>query len=223
MEKKNTILLTVIAIATLLVAVVGATFAYFTATVQTTDDEPTRTTTITTAVLPIAKMTMGAQIDSVEDNAIYPGAKFVRDITITGECNEDTCSTTQTTLEIDATIASEFGSNVTWYLYEAKEGKNIEACTNTPVVAENKYSTNAECVGLGEYNHDEAIKTGSSTDTVYYDIDVKKGDVKKYYLVLEYEDTGVEQDNQQGKNFKVVMDFYAIGTKQPTSVTPIRY
>ena len=31
MEKKNTILLTVIAIATLLVAMVGATFAYFTA------------------------------------------------------------------------------------------------------------------------------------------------------------------------------------------------
>ena len=32
MEKKNTVLLTVIAVATLLVAVVGATFAYFTAT-----------------------------------------------------------------------------------------------------------------------------------------------------------------------------------------------
>ena len=31
MEKKNTVLLTVIAIATLLVAMVGATFAYFTA------------------------------------------------------------------------------------------------------------------------------------------------------------------------------------------------
>ena len=29
MEKKNTLLLTVIAVATLLVAVVGATFAYF--------------------------------------------------------------------------------------------------------------------------------------------------------------------------------------------------
>ena len=35
MEKKNTILLTVIAVATLLVAVVGATFAYFTASTTT--------------------------------------------------------------------------------------------------------------------------------------------------------------------------------------------
>jgi len=34
MDKKNTMLLTVIAVATLLVAVVGATFAYFTATAQ---------------------------------------------------------------------------------------------------------------------------------------------------------------------------------------------
>ena len=35
MDKKNTMLLTVIAVATLLVAVVGATFAYFTATANT--------------------------------------------------------------------------------------------------------------------------------------------------------------------------------------------
>ena len=39
-NKKNTILLTVIAVATLLVAVVGATFAYFTA--QGADRKSTR-------------------------------------------------------------------------------------------------------------------------------------------------------------------------------------
>ena len=38
MEKKNMVLLTVIAVATLLVAVVGATFAYFTATVTDSRD-----------------------------------------------------------------------------------------------------------------------------------------------------------------------------------------
>lgn len=41
MEKKNTVLLTVIAVATLLVAVVGATFAYFSATV--TENNKTET------------------------------------------------------------------------------------------------------------------------------------------------------------------------------------
>ena len=39
MEKKNTLLLTVIAVATLLVAVVGATFAYFTATSTGTKEQ----------------------------------------------------------------------------------------------------------------------------------------------------------------------------------------
>ena len=43
MDKKNTLMLTVIAVATLLVAVVGATFAYFTAT-----ENATGSTTVTT-------------------------------------------------------------------------------------------------------------------------------------------------------------------------------
>ena len=47
MEKKNMILLTVIAVSTLLVAVVGATFAYFTATSTSTGN--TNKTTVTTA------------------------------------------------------------------------------------------------------------------------------------------------------------------------------
>lgn len=46
MDKKNTMLLTVIAVATLLVAVVGATFAYFTA--SNTNSTTNTTTTVTT-------------------------------------------------------------------------------------------------------------------------------------------------------------------------------
>lgn len=45
MEKKNTVLLTVIAIATLLVAVVGATFAYFSASVTSTEKTTVTATT----------------------------------------------------------------------------------------------------------------------------------------------------------------------------------
>ena len=46
MEKKNVVFLTVLAVATLLTAVVGTTFAYFTATVQ--GNGSATTTTITT-------------------------------------------------------------------------------------------------------------------------------------------------------------------------------
>lgn len=48
MEKKNTVLLTVIAVATLLVAVVGATFAYFTASTAGTGTGQVNTSTTTT-------------------------------------------------------------------------------------------------------------------------------------------------------------------------------
>ena len=48
-NKKNTILLTVIAVATLLVAVVGATFAYFTAQGGTTAQTPVNVTTAQTS------------------------------------------------------------------------------------------------------------------------------------------------------------------------------
>ena len=48
-NRKNTILLTVIAVATLLVAVVGATFAYFTAQGGTTARTPVNVTTAQTS------------------------------------------------------------------------------------------------------------------------------------------------------------------------------
>lgn len=55
MEKKNTMLLTVIAVATLLVAVVGATFAYYSVTGNT--ESATRTVTTTTPKLGSVSLT----------------------------------------------------------------------------------------------------------------------------------------------------------------------
>ena len=59
MEKKNTMLLTVIAVATLLVAVVGATFAYFSITATGTGE--------TSATISAQKIGT-ATISTVEDN-----------------------------------------------------------------------------------------------------------------------------------------------------------
>ena len=58
MDKKNTMLLTVIAVATLLVAVVGATFAYY--SVTTTNQSSTRTVTTTTPPLATVTLTQGS-------------------------------------------------------------------------------------------------------------------------------------------------------------------
>ncbi len=80
MEKKNTMLLTVIAVATLLVAVVGATFAYFSlsvtgdsATISGTVKAPKAgTATITTATenLTLA-ITPEDMVEGLEDNVSY--------------------------------------------------------------------------------------------------------------------------------------------------------
>ena len=59
MEKKNALLLTVIAVATLLVAVVGATFAYFTATSTGTKEQ---TVEVTTDTINEAEFTPGLAI-----------------------------------------------------------------------------------------------------------------------------------------------------------------
>ena len=85
MEKKNTILLTIIAIATLLVAVVGATFAYFTAQV-TTDNQNNNQTTVETAALVNASMNMG---DKIEVANALPGFQTFKTIDIKGSCKFD--------------------------------------------------------------------------------------------------------------------------------------
>ena len=82
MEKKNTMLLTVIAVATLLVAVVGATFAYF--SVQTASDGLTKasvtgkasatgTLTATTKTTALNLALSGVEMDETKKGTIYYG------------------------------------------------------------------------------------------------------------------------------------------------------
>ena len=61
MEKKNTILLTVIAIVTLLVAVVGATFAYYSVQYQNS----TSTTTFTGTANPVGAITLTTPVNTL--------------------------------------------------------------------------------------------------------------------------------------------------------------
>lgn len=67
MDKKNTMLLTVIAVATLLVAVVGATFAYFTATNNATGTTNVSTTTETVGAVTVTNPTAGLHLNLTAD------------------------------------------------------------------------------------------------------------------------------------------------------------
>jgi hypothetical protein len=86
MERKSVVLVTLLAIETLLVAVVGTTFAYFTATVKGNDTATT--TQVTTATIGVSYED-GAQISYTEDNPITPGWDQTKTIKVTNNSTVD--------------------------------------------------------------------------------------------------------------------------------------
>lgn len=85
MERKNMVLLTVIASATLLVAVVGATFAYFSITVTTTgSDAATGGTSVTAGQVAGSVVVANVSDDAGSFTAtnVYPGHREVADFSV---------------------------------------------------------------------------------------------------------------------------------------------
>ena len=233
MEKKNTILLTVIAIATLLVAVVGATFAYFTANV-TTSNEGNKTTTVKTAAMVNSNMNMGDKIDVT--NAL-PGFKTVKTVQVTGTCQDGTttCTTTGATITITPNVTA-FGSDVKYTLYKrdntgADKNKEI-TCTNTNNATTSgntaQFSTTGTCTIPDGWTPVIAEAAFAGTTPVTHNLTVNGGMDETYFLVVEYVNTGAAQDAQQGKSFTVDIDFSINGaatittneTKTPGTTTP---
>jgi predicted ribosomally synthesized peptide with SipW-like signal peptide len=220
MEKKNTILLTVIAIATLLVAVVGATFAYFTATVTTTnaEDGGSATTSVKATVLPTATMEYGKTLNATD---VFPGYKGVKKINISASCSASSCSDIGTKIIVTPTIDKSFGEDVTWTLYKSSNEivcsttetngytdtngtyASTYSCTNTDTATKvmSNSSTSSDTnvtVSNGVYEYAVTVSYKSSTD---YTND-------NYYLVVEYANTNSVQD-AQGKSFSFALDFKA--------------
>jgi len=196
MEKKNTILLTVIAIATLLVAVVGATFAYFTATVNV--DENTKdqnTTNVTTQTMVSATMEFGNKVTATN---VLPGYKAVRSVTIKGDGEEGDLPV-NAIIKVQPTIPTVFGEDVTWSLYKSA---TAITCASNNQTTTGEYSDAATCTipeGL------DPVLTGSTSEgTLPVAVEYNTDDT--YYLVVEYANNGV-QNAQQGQTFEVVLDF----------------
>lgn len=219
MEKKNTILLTVIAIATLLVAVVGATFAYFTATVNTTNDANV-TTEVKTAALTSVSFDYGNTISSA-DGVVYPGYKDAKEMTLVGTCpsGQTNCQDINTTITVTANIASEFGTDVTWTLYQtdtqinkvtAADGFTASTnglCATKLNTVNNQYYMDANCP---DFSGATPVLTGNATDLVgkTKQVTVKGDDVTHYYyLVVDYKNNTSAAQDAQGKSFSVTMNY----------------
>ena len=111
MEKKNMVLLTVIAVATLLVAVVGATFAYFTATSTTSGNDTT--TSATTAQL--ATLSWTAE-ETGRSPQVYPGFKAFQAYTLAAGGTGSARYQLTLTANVDPAFAS---GDVTYSIYKA--------------------------------------------------------------------------------------------------------
>lgn len=195
MEKKNVIFLSVIAVATLLTAVIGTTFAYFTANI-TTSNAANSNTTVKTKVIAGAVMDMGSKIEAT---GVYPGYKTVKPITVTGSGVADS-QPANATITVTPSLGA-FASDVTWKLYKSS---TAITCTSSPVTTGTQYYDNATCKNLegAEVVIDNGAATAKSLNVV-----VNYDTRDSYYLVVEYANKNDQTATQSGQSFSIDMSF----------------
>ncbi len=179
MEKKNIIFLSVIAVATLLTAVVGTTFSFFTATVKPDMDDPAKTTTVTTPTLGITY----AQEGTINMTNVVPGAadkSFIFSVTNTSDV-----STTYNLIWSDVTgniAGTEASSKDLTY--------KIDKCTD-----------GASCASTTPLQAATPLKKTLST-IPSANAEVVTGKGTNYYKVtIHFARTSTNQNDMQGKTF----------------------
>lgn len=207
MEKKNTILLTVIAVATLLVAVVGATFAYFTATTGNSGD-PSSTGEVQTAK--VASVTLKTAAAGTSNTTIYPGTKNYAGMTVVAEKTGDNAAADTRDYNVTYTLKGEVklseaftAGKVTYSVYRT------ESPVSNPVTCQEVTSTGAKysqtCTLAEELesatkivDNQEVSGTGA-TISVADQVRSTAGGTYYYYLVVSYENLESDQNADQGK------------------------
>ena len=171
MERKNMILLTVIGAATLLVAMVGATFAFFTATVedQRTDGDNKGKTTITAGS--VANKTIVANIPSTAGKftatGIYPGHMEVAGLSVEAN-NEagDKNSVTNIAIKYDVTKNEFQEGEIKVTLY--KGDNSFDQITQNETVTGNNYFQCEHKTALTtEADYEDSQKPAEGTTKFY--------------------------------------------------------
>ena len=193
--KNNTVMLTIIGIATLLIAVVGATFAYFSATLSGTDTEKEYT---------VRSATVGTEFnggDQIAAAGIYPkeeawGTKtFSIKTTATKGVStkykitlviDDNDTTADATISDGAGHVKRFQANALSYTLTATEA-NAATEGTMPTATETKIADPSTDIVFGEatiYGNDKQEVT------------------QTYTLSMFFKDTGEDQNANQGAQFK---------------------
>ena len=193
--KNNTVMLTIIGIATLLIAVVGATFAYFSATLSGTDSEKEYT---------VRSATVGTEFnggDQIAAAGIYPkeeawGTKtFSIKTTATKGVStkykitlviDDNDTTADATISDGAGHVKRFQANALSYTLTATEA-NAASKGTMPTATETQIADPSKDIVFGD-----ATIYGNDTQEV----------TQTYTLSMFFKDTGEDQNANQGAQFK---------------------
>ena len=199
--KNNTVMLTIIGIATLLIAVVGATFAYFSAQLTGSDTEYT-----------VKSATVGTQFNGGPDitaTGIYPKAEAwgTKEFTIKTTSSIGVATNYSITLVIDdndttadATISDgaghikRFQPDALSYKLTATEA-NASTKGTMPTANETKIADPSQNIVFGE-----ATIYGNDAQEV----------TQTYTLSMFFKDTGQDQNANQGAQFKAHIEITEI-------------
>ena len=219
MEKGNgnTVLLTVIGVATLLVALVGATFAYFTAAVSNNQAQSISVTTAT----PVGLVYVGTEL--VLDNAIPGQSAEEKTFTVTNPgASSDMPSTTAQEYDLDIIIDS---NGFTYTTTEAAiaAGKSttpqlVVTVTAASTTAGDNAKSNTPVLKIDDDDTDGVVTVTDNTYVADFTDGTTKakatssfglvasqrieiGEVQTYTINLDFEELDIAQDNNQTKSF----------------------
>ena len=225
----NTVLLTVIGVATLLVALVGATFAYFTASI-TTDTNNVEVTTST-----LANLVMTQEKENPTLAAIYPG--YVGYDVVQVAASGNTGNKANYDLSFAATVPTEFGSDIKYSVCKVtntttpKESTIYAASATDTKIGyvegsllaervgnESHYSitgssvalpTDENCVAVGTANSaltsSTTITLASNKQLVVADTNATVYDI--YYIIYQYTNNTSATQSAQGLTFTLTPTF----------------
>jgi predicted ribosomally synthesized peptide with SipW-like signal peptide len=202
MDKKNTVLLTVIAVATLLVAVVGATFAYFSA--QVTNNNQT-TTTLKAAELGI----VFTGTNEITATSIEPGWSATKEFTVENTSDYDMFFD----INFTNTTNTFVNTNDLTYAMTAVYTDDDHSADTVKMVDKNATSvSNADKSTFAVEKTALPAPEGTSTDNIQIvRVFIPANSTEKFTMTVEYAYTDEDQNDDQGKEFSTTIGITSLG------------
>ena len=186
MDRKNTVFLMVIAIATLLVAVIGATFAWFSA--QVNGNDTASSVIVRTATLGITYTNGNALILGTEESPVVPGATKHVDFTIENDGDD-----TSYKILWDITTNS---------FHDVADAGNPDSVAGVPEELVYELECISGCTaGDGMTTKINQTTIPAASGAIGALIPIKKDSIHTYRLTITFKEMDSAQNYNQGREF----------------------